>query len=398
MEVFAMGNIRTRKESGKLFLDFRYQNRRCREQTSLNDVPANRKKLVMLLQKIEAEILLGSFDYAQYFPNSKMVQTLKRQSSVVASHHQTMPSFSSFSEDWYEEMQITWRESYRVTVRGVLDRRLVDYFGKKQVDLISKADLLQFRAQLAKVVSKNGKRFSPSHINRHMKILRMILNEAADRFDFSSAYRGIKPLKIPKADVDPFTLEEIDKILGAVRRDFRSYYTVRFFTGMRTGEIDGLKWSYVDFERRQILIRETVVRGKPEYTKTEDSQREISMSQPVYDALKQQQKATGKLDYVFCTRKGTPLQHNNVTKRVWKPLLKHIGLTLRTPYQSRHTAATLWLAAGENPEWIARQMGHANTEMLFRVYSRYVPNLTRQDGSAFERLLNEQFPTPEAHS
>ena len=58
--------------------------------------------------------------------------------------------------------------------------------------------------------------------------------------------------------------------------------------------------------------------------------------------------------------------------------------------QTRHTAATLWLAAGEAPEWIARQMGHASTEMLFKVYSRYVPNLTRKDGSAFERLLDEQ--------
>ena len=38
---------------------------------------------------------------------------------------------------------------------------------------------------------------------------------------------------------------------------------------------------------------------------------------------------------------------------------------------------------------IARQMGHASTEMLFKVYSRYVPNLTRQDGSAFERLLTQ---------
>jgi integrase len=63
------------------------------------------------------------------------------------------------------------------------------------------------------------------------------------------------------------------------------------------------------------------------------------------------------------------------------------ALPTRRPYQTRHTAATLWLAAGENPEWIARQMGHSTTEMLFRIYSRYVPNLTRQDGSAFESLL-----------
>jgi len=67
---------------------------------------------------------------------------------------------------------------------------------------------------------------------------------------------------------------------------------------------------------------------------------------------------------------------------------------VRRPYQCRHTAATLWLGAGENPEWIARQLGHTTTEMLFRVYSRYVPNLTRRDGSAFERLLVSTLGAP----
>ena len=90
------------------------------------------------------------------------------------------------------------------------------------------------------------------------------------------------------------------------------------------------------------------------------------------------------------TREYGPLEHANVTKRVWYPLLAHLDLRKRSPYQTRHTAATLWLAAGENPEWIARQMGHSSTEMLFRVYSRFVPNLTRQDGSAFERMLLTQ--------
>ena len=52
-------------------------------------------------------------------------------------------------------------------------------------------------------------------------------------------------------------------------------------------------------------------------------------------------------------------------------------------------------AALENPEWIARQLGHANTSMLFRVYSRYVPNLVGRDGAAFESLLNEEFTLEE---
>lgn len=112
------------------------------------------------------------------------------------------------------------------------------------------------------------------------------------------------------------------------------------------------------------------------------------MSGPVFDALKRQWEVTGSLGgFVFCTRTGEAHDHTNITKRIWYPTLKFLGLKRRRPYQTRHTTATLWLASGENPEWIARQMGHTSTEMLFTVYSRFVPNLTRRDGSAFENLL-----------
>nr|WP_276597547.1 site-specific integrase [Pelomonas aquatica] len=187
----------------------------------------------------------------------------------------------------------------------------------------------------------------------------------------------------------PFTLTQVQDLIARVRPDYKHYLTVRFFTGMRSGEIHGLKWKYIDFERRLILVRETIVGGEEDYTKTDASQRDIVMNSVVYDALLAQKKATGNRDYVFCNLKGEPVDTINFTKRVWYPLLRHLGLELRRPYQTRHTAATLWLAAGEMPEWIARQLGHASTEMLFRVYSRYVPNLTRNDGSAFDRMLQQ---------
>ena len=158
---------------------------------------------------------------------------------------------------------------------------------------------------------------------------------------------------------------------------------------MRTGEIHGLKWRYVDFDKRLILVRECWLKGEETYTKTDGSQRDIQMSQRVFDALKEQYEVTKNCDYVFCTQIASPLG-DNVGKRVWHPMLKLLGLRPRSPYQTRHTTATLWLASGENPEWIANQMGHTNTEMLFRVYSRYVPNLTRNDGSAFDKLISQQ--------
>ena len=92
-------------------------------------------------------------------------------------------------------------------------------------------------------------------------------------------------------------------------------------------------------------------------------------------ALKRQEKTTRqRSDFVFCNRDGEPLDLNNVTNRIWYPLLDRLGLERRRPYQTRHTAATIWLGAGENPEWVARQLGHTNTEMLFKTYSRYIPN------------------------
>ncbi len=386
-----MASVRSRKGSNKLFMDFRYRGQRCRELTALEDTPANVKKLEALLKRIEAEITLGSFDYAKYFPGSANIAKFHQPDlgtlSSESSKRGKSAFFKDFCEVWFGEMESTWRRSYRSTVRGILDRQLIPEFGDLEVSSIAKSDLLQFRASLAKVKHGDKVGFSPDHINRHMKIMRMILTEASDRFDFTCQYRNIKPLKVPKTDVDPFTLEEIQLFLKHIRPDFKDYFTVRFFTGMRTAEIDGLKWRFVDFERRQILIRETWVKGYVEYTKTDGSQREIEMSQPVYEALKHQYLATGEQEYVFSTLSGTPLSYNNVTKRVWYPMLAHLDLRKRRPYQTRHTAATLWLASGESPEWIARQMGHANTEMLFRVYSRYVPNLTRRDGSAFERLL-----------
>lgn len=392
-----MGSIRCHGQTGNLFFDFRYLGQRCREYTSLADGAANRKRLQKVLAAIEVEIAAGSFSYERYFPNSKLAQHFtrgalplpsKREEVELQPREQATPLFKEFAEVWFSEKEVEWRNSHKASIRRELDATLIPEFGDKEVGQISKAEVLAYRAKLGKVTARNQRQRSTARINKMMNPLRQILNEAADRYDFRTPFDNIKQLKVKRTDVDPFTLDEVKLILNTVRPDFRAYFTTRFFTGMRTGEIDGLKWKYVDFEKRLIMVRETVVNGQDEYTKTDGSQRDIQMNQLVFEALKEQQKATADLsDYVFCNRLGTPLDHKNVTSRVWYPLLRHLGLKERRPYQCRHTAATLWLASGEAPEWIARQLGHTTTEMLFRVYSRYVPNLTRRDGSAFERLL-----------
>jgi integrase len=384
-----MGSIRSR---GKLlFIDFRYRGVRCREQTKLTDTPANRKRLSKILEKIEAEILIGSFSYEAYVPKSKRIAQFKQHEQLIKREQSDTPTFSDFADTWWNENEIAWKHSYRITLRASLDKHILPAFGEIPVSHIAKADILAFRANLAKIPRKDGSQgLSPARINTIMVPLRLITNEAADRFEFSPPFEKIKALKIPKTKVDPFTLDEVQSILTHVREDFRPYFTVRFYTGMRTGELHGLKWKYIDFNRREIMVRESLVAGEMTDTKTDSSSRDIPMSQPVFDVLKEQHKRTGTMEWVFCNGDGNQLQINNVSNRVWKPLLRLLDLPYRRLYQTRHTAATLWLAAGENVLWVSQILGHSDPHVTFQKYAKYAPDLTRRDGSAFEALLAQQ--------
>jgi integrase len=397
-----MGSVRVLSGRGTLFLDFRYEGERCREYTALHDTAANRKRLEKALQAIEQEIAAGTFDYEKRFPGSKRpakpavavaVSAPDAAASTVNSTNAVAtPPFRTFADTWLTNHTVEWRRSHVRVLRSTIDGHLVPHFADKPIGTIGKADILAFRNKLADAPGRGGRGLSAKRINGILAPLKQMLAEAAEIHGFVSPAVNIKPLRVKKSDVQPFTLAEVQLILDRVRADYRHYFITRFFTGMRTGEVHGLKWKYVDFDNRLILVRETFVLGEDEYTKTDSSQRDIQMSQIVFDALRHQHRATGKLsDYAFCTRAGEPLDNKNFSDRVWYPLLRHLGLPARRPYQMRHTAATLWLASGEAPEWIARQLGHASTEMLFRVYSRYVPNLTRRDGSAIDRLLASRF-------
>ena len=406
-----MGSVRARKDNGQLFLDFRYLGERCRERSVLTDTKPNRFKLEHLLMQIESEIKAGQFRYRNYFPGSSLlekIEALEAQQFQPASPMVSIPmanqpvrlavenissaghpTFAEFAEKFITENESLWKRSNIRTKRDILEKWLIPQFGKRVISSITKQDLLEFRSVLAKAPGKKPETtMSASRINHVMTSVKQVLDEAADRFNFTTPYQNIKRMRIKKTDVTPFTIEEVEMIIKYCREDFRDYFTVKFFTGMRPGEIHGLKWKYVDFEKRLITIRETIVDDYEETPKTADSNRDIQMAPQVNEALKTQWEVTGKKSpYVFANGNGGALTNRNMSNRVWYPMLRSLGLKLRTPYQTRHTFATLMLAAGESPEWIAFQMGHSSTEMLFKVYSRYVPNLTRRDGSAFERML-----------
>ena len=402
-----MAKVRARPESGMLYLDFFYRGVRCREQTTLPDTAENRRRVQSLMNRISKEIKQGLFDYATTFPGSPRAAQFAGPAASIGSIVPTAaggnsppsvpalpdtPTFSDFSVTWRKEMAPQWRRQHRDSVDATFAAHLLTEFGDRAVGSITKADVLTFRAKLAEMPGRSSPKLSPTTVNRTMGLLRQCLTEASERFGTPDAFKGVKRLKGRRPDVKPFSLEEVEKIRNTIRADFRNYVTCRFFTGMRTGEINGLKWKYVDFENDVIRVREVFSAGESEENaKTESSIRDIPMLPMVKEALELQwEQRDPDVEYVFCSRGGHPIDAHNFANRIWYPLLRYLELEKRRPYQTRHTTATLMLASGENPEWIARLMGHTNTQMLFTVYSRFVPNLTRQDGLAFTGLVNRK--------
>jgi len=396
-----VGSIRRRAETGHLYFDFHFQGQRCREYSALADTGDNRRKMEIVIKKIEADIASNRFDYATYFPDSPRASKFSitragaaygPQAGAVLPARSLVPTFKEFVELWAKEKEADWRFKTKQGRRRILQTHLLPAFGHIRIDEIDRTKVCAFRAELATPGKKSdGSEFRRGNttINAVIGLLRQILDEAAARYQTINPCLTIKRLKKQRTDVQPFNLEEVRRIIECVRADFQDYLTVRFFTGMRTGEVHGLKWKNVDFERKEILIRETFSDGRTDYTKNDSSQREIFMSEPVRISLLRQKNVSAPIsEYVFCSRDGAPIDSQNFNSRIWKPLLEDLGFKHRRAYEMRHTCATLWLGSGENTEWIARQLGHTTTEMLFRVYSRYVPNNTRRDGSAFDRMIS----------
>lgn len=353
-------------------IGFSYQGAWVRETLDVPPTPANKKYAERLVDKIKHQIELGSFDYAEFFPDSPRVAV------QVAEAKAAELSFGDACATWLK-------------AKGRLaDKTLNQYRNALEVwkDLLG-AETPVHTLTHGKVASVIGERAwaSPKLLNNYLICLRGAMKMAGRDLQLAdNPMDGIENSKHQAKAPDPFSLEEMVDILRSLREHHDErvwcYFAFAFATGMRPEETIALRWSDVDWRTSTIRVERAKTSGKVKDLKTYHA-RDVELTDLALDALKLMKAWT----YVATKAEGEIFQ-NPVTSRpwydersqrdhYWKPTLKRLGMRWRPPYNTRHTFGTLSLQAGANPTYVSRQMGHKSAQMLFNVYAKWIDGADR---------------------
>ena len=388
---------------GKLLLDFRYRKVRCREFTGFAATPANRRRVQKFADLVQAEIAHDILDYRKKFPSSPRLHLFcpepepaeeKMLGDYLLGWLDDRCPFRS-DGTLVEDAEIhptTWYHE-----RNVVRNRLVPSLGDIPLRGLTKARVKEYRRWLVNEGGQRGRGLSTKTAYNVLGILRKALADAVedDLLEVNPVPkqpRSVVRRARHRSTTDPLTAAEMARFLKTVPQRYRALYLLWFWTGMRSSEIVALRWEDIDWARDTILIR----RGRtPRFGGVEaepkTGAREVCLDRApeVMDALREHQRrsmAQGRPRYVFSTSRGTPFSQEDLNRDVWHPTLRRIGLRPRGQYAIKDTYVTLAMSSGEDPGWLARQVGTSET-ILLRHYRGYRPSPQRQDGSLVAKEL-----------
>lgn len=364
--------IRKHDKSEVLQIFFMYRNVRCREILPISPTPVNIKKAVNKRNLILAEIEAKKFDYKEYFPNSPKIQLFAENIKKY-----TVGDLLNKQVEDYQSMYEKGNLSISTLVGyQKITQLLLRFFGKIYIDDLSSVDIKNWLTQqsLNNVTVKT--------IRNRLSIIRSVLEEAKnDRLILVNPLDEISLSKqlnrvATKSDyvVEPFTAEEKDFIINNAEGQIKNLIQFNFWTGLRISELIALKWSDVDFTNNVTSIKRAKVENEIKTTKTKAGIRSILMFPKAREALMNQLEYTRGCEFIF-HNPNTNQDWANSTKisEVWRKVLTKANVKYRNPYQMRHTYASTLLSNGENVFWLATQMGHENTEMIFKHYGKWIP-------------------------
>jgi integrase len=237
----------------------------------------------------------------------------------------------------------------------------------------------------------------------HVTLHKALKQAVADGLIPRNATEAVKPPQIRKEEIRPLTAEQVKMLFEAVRDDrLESLYILAVHTGLRQGELLGLKWGDVDLEAGTLQVRGTLTttKGGPvlRAPKTKGSRRTVKLSPTALEALRSHlERQLGEIDQagdlwrenglIFASESGEHLKRHYITTHRFKPLLKRAGLPQIRFHDLRHTCATLLLTKNVNPKVVSEMLGHATIAITLDTYSHVLPNMQSEAAQAMEEGL-----------
>ncbi len=209
----------------------------------------------------------------------------------------------------------------------------------------------------------------------------------------------VQPPRLSRKEVVVLDADQVRILLAVLGDDrWRGLLTVALATGMRQGELLGLKWADVDLTRHTLRVQRQLLRdGTLNEPKTAKGRRTIDLPQSCVAVLREHKRTQAEErliagpewshnDLVFCTYQGRPLNHRNVV-RAFKAILVRAGLPDISFHALRHTAATLLLVQGTHPKVVQERLGHSTIAMTLDIYSHLIPSMGRAAADQLDALF-----------
>lgn len=195
--------------------------------------------------------------------------------------------------------------------------------------------------------------------------------------------------RVEREEMEILTPEEVGLLLDHSSPKRKTLFLTAVLTGMRRGELLGLKWGDIDRNYTQIHVRRSLWKGQFVTPKSKKSERKIDLSPHLAEALRQHKLTcpASELDLVFCNSEGAPVEPDNMVKRDFLPVLKKAGINRVRFHDLRHTNVALRIEQGQNIKYIQHQLGHASIQTTLDRYGHLLTDVNTEQARKLDSIL-----------
>ncbi|WP_188859918.1 tyrosine-type recombinase/integrase, partial [Oceanobacillus indicireducens] len=303
--------------------------------------------------------------------------------------------YKDFIDEWLENRKSNVSKNTHETYRYIIDAHIKPKLGRFQLDKLNSLAIDNFYTEL----DKQGK--SSATIKKVHSIIRASLEYALQyQLIKRNPASVVKPPAVKHKDIIVWDESEVIQFLDFVKDEWDYVlYHLALYTGMRKGEILGLKWGDIDFINNKIRVMRSYSRTGFSEGKTKNTRRVIDIDESDTEFLIKRKKEISKnklkmgpdyndLDLIICRPTGDPVDVRNVNRRFDK-FVERSGLPRIRFHDMRHTHATLMLKMGVPVKVVSERLGHGSIELTLNTYTHLLPSMQFEAVQTFNKNMEK---------